>query len=148
MTSNIFEANQAQYGHNIASYAVRIVELSNIDTNIMLDGVSSGITLKDSPTSSGQRSLQLSLIDFDNQVMVLVDSSNIKISTVNNDTKVVGISEVLADNGMSTFNDIGFVYAPGAQNIQFEATSIEIDQSKVENLNLPTNNSISVSFRF
>ena len=148
MASNIFEANQAQYGHNIASYAVRIVELSNIDTNIVLDGVSSGITLKDSPTSSGQRSLQLCLVDFDNQVMVLVDSSNIKISTVNNDTKVVGISEVLADNGMSTFDDIGFVYAPGAQNIQFEATSIEIDQSKVEHLDLPTDNSISVSFRF
>ena len=148
MASNIFEANQAQYGHNIASYAVRIVELSNIDTNIMLDGVSSGTTLKDSPTNSGQRSLQLSLIDFDNQVMVLVDSSNIKITPVDINARLVGISEALANNGMSTFNDIGFVYAPGAQNIQFEASSTEIDQSKVEHLDLPTNNSISVSFTF
>ena len=146
--SNIFEANQAQYGPDIASYAVRIVELSNIDTNIMLDGVSSGITLTNSPTSSGQRSLQLCLADFDNQVMVLIDSSNIKITPVDINARLVGISEALANNGMSTFNDIGFVYAPGAQNIQFEATSIEIDQTKVEHLDLPTDNSISVSFRF
>ena len=146
--SNIFEANQAQYGPDIASYAVRIVELGNIDTNIMLDGVSSGITLTNSPTSSGKRSLELCLVDFDNQVMVLVDSSNIKISNVTSNARLVGISEALADNGKSTFNDIGFVYAPGAQNIQFEASSIEIDQSKVEHLDLPTNNSISVSFTF
>ena len=148
MIKNYFEANQAQYGHNIASYAVRIVELGSIDTNIMLDRVASGITLSNSPTNNSQSSLQLALVDFDNQVMVQVDSSNIKITAVDDNAKLVGTSEVLADNGISVFDDIGFSYKPGAQNIKFVANSIKIDQSIVEYLELPTDNSISVSFRY
>ena len=43
---------------------------------------------------------------------------------------------------------IQFVYGPGWNNIEYIATCDLIDSDKVSYLNLPTNNSIDVSFRY
>ena len=74
LTGNIFINNTARYGDNIASYAVRIAQIGNMDKNIVLDGVASGIDIATSPTSTNQSSLNLALVDFDNQTMKLQNS--------------------------------------------------------------------------
>ena len=148
MTDIVFDNNQAEYGEDIASYAVRIVQVGKMNQNIELSGVASGISLSNSPTSSNQSSLHLVLVDIDDQIMVLVDSSNIKISAIDNSSEVIGTSEVRANDGLAVFDDIGFLYRPGSENISFVVNSTEIDQNKVQHLVLPTNDSIHVSFRY
>ena len=145
---NTFINNTASYGKNIASYAVRIVQVNKEDQNIVLEGVASGIELVNSPTSSNQNRLDLALVDYDNQIMNLVNSSNIKIRVNDNDSSLQGTSEVRASEGISNFSDIAFIKMPGTENVKFRANSTEIDQNKVQHLTLPTDNSISVSFRY
>ena len=148
MARNIFMSNTAGYGDKIASYAVRIVQVGSMDQNIVLDGAASGIDIVTSPTSTNQSSLNLALVDFDDQIMNLVSTSNIKIVGVDSNTEVIGISEVRATEGMSNFTDVSFINFPGAENVKFMASSLEIDQNKAQHYVFPTDNSISVTFRY
>ena len=61
---------------------------------------------------------------------------------------LTGISEIRVTEGMSNFTDVSFINFPGAENVTFMASSAEIDQNKVQHFTLPTDNSISVTFRY
>ena len=148
MDNNTFYDNEAEYGQNIASYAVRIVEVDKINQDIVLEGVASGITLTESPLSDGQDLLNLALVDYDDQLMILIDSSTIKITAIEDGTSLIGITEVKASNGVSKFEDIGFVFRPGSTNVNYQVSSSEIDQRKLQDIEYLINNNISVSFRF
>ena len=66
-----FYNNQAMYGINLASYPVRIILDNSVNDDMILTNVVSGVTYPDT--------LRFSIVDFDNQVMNLLSSGQIKI---------------------------------------------------------------------
>lgn len=148
LTNVSYDSNLAPYGSDIASYAVRIAEVDYLDQNMTLTDVASGITLNESPISMDRTGLQLAIVDVDNQVMNLMDIGTVKIREVTDQAETTGITEARIIQGVAEFDDIGFTYSPGATNIQFEATSSEIDAIKTETIDLTTDDSITVDFRF
>ena len=140
MPNITFNNNDASYGPDIGSYPVRIVNSDMIDDPIILTNVASGMTYNET--------VKLLLVDFDDQIMNLVNNSQIKISPVTSGASLLGVDYSILVNGEATFDALQFVYAPGQENIQFMATSDLIDSDKVSYLSLPTNDSIDVSFRY
>ena len=139
--SNIeYHNNTASYGSDIGSYPVRIVNNVMMDEPIVLTNVASGLTYNET--------LILLLVDYDGQTMNLISNGQIKIVPVTNGASLSGVDYSVLVNGQSDFDSLQFVYAPGQVNIQFLATCDLIDQEKVSYLNLPTNDSIDVSFRY
>ena len=134
------EQNTALYGPNIASYPVRIVRESMTDQNIVFDDVASGIAYPDT--------IKLLLVDYDNQTMNLVNSNQIKISAITSGARLLGIDSASLVNGEAEFDNLQFVYTPGQANIQYIATCNQIDSNKVSYLDLLTNDTINVSFRY
>ena len=140
MSNIAFSNNEASYGPDIGSYAVRIVNSEMINDPLILTNVASGMTYSET--------LKLLLVDYDGQTMNLVNNSQIKISPVTSGASLIGVDYSVLVNGEATFDTLQFVYAPGQDNIQFLATSDLIDSDKVSYLSLPTNDSIDVSFRY
>ena len=139
LSNMIYRNNMAVYGPDIASYPVRIVNSDMVDESMILRNVASGIAYHET--------IKMSLIDYDNQIMNLVSNSQIKIVPVTTDAKLQGVDYSVLINGESKFDNLQFVYGPGQENIEYIATCELIDFEKVSYLNLPTNNSIEVSFR-
>ena len=110
------------------------------DQNIMLENVASGIRYPET--------VALRLVDYDGQTMNLVDNSQIKISPITENARMLGIDSASLVNGEAEFDNLQFVYIPGETNIEYIATCKLIDSKKVSYLNLPTNDTISVSFRY
>ena len=145
MLRNIsYTNNSALYGPDIASYPVRIVTNSTMDNfmsqNIEFDNVASGIAYSET--------VKLLLVDYDNQIMNLVDSSLIKISSLTTGARMSGIDSNTLKSGEAEFDNLQFIYTPGQPNIQYLASCNLIDNDKVSYLNLSTNDTINVSFRY
>ena len=136
----IFIENVAQYGPNIASYPVRIVNSVNMNDPIVLSNIASGIAY--------QETIRMLLIDYDDQTMNLVNSNQIKIVPVTDGAKLQGVDYSVLTNGEAEFDNLQFVYGPGRTNVSYLATCDLIDSDKVSYLSLPTDNSIDVSFRY
>ena len=113
---------------------------SMIDQNIVFNNIASGIAYSET--------VKLLLIDFDNQVMNLVNNSQVKISPITTGARMSGIDSASLVMGQAEFDSLQFVYIPGRPNIQYRLSSNLIDSSKVSYLNLPTNDTINVSFRY
>ena len=107
---------------------------------IVLTNIASGLVYSET--------LRLLLIDYDEQIMNLISNKQIKIVPVTSGASLQGVDYSVLFNGQADFDSLQFVYAPGQDNIQFLATSDLIDSNKVSYLNLPTNDSIDVSFRY
>ena len=135
-----YQNNTASYGPNIGSYPVRIVNSVMMNEFIVLTDVASGLVYK--------KTLRLLLVDYDEQIMNLISNRQIKIVPVTNGASLLGVDYSVLVNGQANFDSLQFVYAPGQDNIQFLATSDLIDSDKVSYLNLPTDDSIDVSFRY
>ena len=135
-----YSNNTALYGSDIASYPARIIMDEMMDQNIKFDNVSSGMTYS--------QTIKLLLVDYDNQVMNLVNNSQIKISPITNGARISGIDSASLVNGEAEFNNLQFIYAPGQTNILYSLSCSLIDNDKVSYLNLPTNDTITVSFRY
>ena len=135
-----FDNNTATYGPDIGSYAVRVAQEDAIDDHIMLIDVASGLRY--------DAIVRLLLVDYDNQVMNLENTSQIKILPVTQDAKLKGVDSSALIMGVAEFDGLQFEYYPGATNVEYFATSDLIDQTKVGYLDLPTNNTITVSFRY
>ena len=135
-----FDNNQAMYGQNIASYPVRVVFNDFINDSMILADVVSGIAYPDT--------INLTIVDLDNQVMNLLSSGQIKIVGITNGASVRGIDSSLLNNGVAQFDNIQFIHMPGQSNINYKAVSNLIDSNKVRYLDVPTDNTISVSFRY
>ena len=132
--------NTAQYGPNIASYPVRVVNSAAINEPITFANVASGITY--------QETIRMLLVDYDDQTINLVNDNQIKIVPVTSGAKLQGVDYSVLTNGQAEFDNLQFVYGPGEANVKYLATSNLIDSSKVSYLTLPTDNSIDVSFRY
>ena len=139
MINCLFNSNDAPYGPILASYPIKIVEQSSLNTSIVYNNVPSGIKM-DSP-------LVFALQDYDGQT--IPDSIyQIKINAVSLSASTTGYNSAKATSGVATFNNLIFVSSPGAQHITFKATSNAIDFSKNKALNISTFSTIDISFRF
>jgi hypothetical protein len=138
--NNSYVNNESPYGPNIASYAVRIVKGEDYDSNIKFDNLGSGVKYPEE--------LEFRLIDYDNQTIVLANTGQIKIVPVSSNATVSGIDAAKITLGAAIFDDLAFNYRPGVNSIKFKATSAFIDSKKTSYLVLPTDNSITVNFRY
>ena len=107
---------------------------------MVLTNVASGIAYHET--------IKMLLVDFDGQTMNLVSGSQIKIVPVTSGAKLQGVDYSSLTNGEAEFNKLEFVYGPGQEKIEYLATCDLIDSNKASYLDLPTNNSITVSFRY
>ena len=148
LLQNTFTNNTAPYGINFASYPVRIADVNNMNESISLSNVGSGIYLHDSLPSSNKSYLKLALVDYDDQIMVLSNSSKISIINTDNSSSVIGTSEMVTTQGVAQFDNIGFISMPGLKNVMFEASSEDIDNHKVSKLDIDINCTITVNFRY
>ena len=111
------------------------------DQNIELNNVASGLVYSET--------VKLLLVDFDNQEMNLVNDNQIKISPITNGARLLGIDSASLRMGKAEFdNNLQFAYIPGQENVQYRLSCSLIDSNKVSYLNLPTNDTINVSFRY
>ena len=139
MINCLFNSNDAPYCPILASYPIKIVEQSSLNTSIVYSNVPSGIKM-DSP-------LVFALQDYDGQT--IPDSIyQIKINAVSLRASTTGYNSAKATSGVATFNNLIFVSSPGAQHITFKATSNAIDFSKNKALNISNFSTIDISFRF
>lgn len=114
MNNLSFVDNYADYGEDIASYAVRIHMQGLNESQIMLDDIISGKNIS--------RNIVFELKDYDNQTMVLDNSSVVKILPTNNDVEVTN-NLVKVNKGVATFDNLLFVAIPGSQNVKFTLNS-------------------------
>ena len=140
LSNNSFNFNEAAYGPIIASYPARIVNSVAINEPIVLTNVASGIAYHET--------ISMMLVDYDDQVMNLVNNSHIKIVPVTINSKIKGVGYSVLTKGQAQFDNLQFVYGPGQTNIKYAATCDLIDSDKVSYLTFPTDNSIDVSFRY
>ena len=126
-----YENNSAEYGNNIASYPVKI-QMADTDTDtdsdeLVMNNVGSGIQL-DEP-------LGLKLVDYDNQTMVLDNSTQILIHSINQtQTAVKGFNAEILNQGVATFDGILFVSSPGSANVEFSVECKAIDTEKIADI--------------
>lgn len=113
--NNTYIGNSAQYGPNIASYAIKVIEQNSTTDSITLTGVGSGIQL--------DKSLVLQLVDHDNQIMELESISQISIQAKSINQSVAGTNVKRVTNGVATFDDLVFKSYPGDANIKFVLSS-------------------------
>ena len=144
----LFSNNSAIYGPDIASYAVRIAEVDNTSQNMTLNNLASGMTLSESPPDTTRTQLELVLLDYDDQVMLLSDEATIKIDGIDTDSQIIGFGESKMNSGVALFETLGFQNTVGGQGIKFMASSKDIDTDKVSYLDLTTDNSITANFRY
>ena len=142
LQSIFFTKNKAGYGANIASYPIKIKMIDSSGGLMTLNNMVSGKTYE-SP-------IQLSLVDFDEQVMILNNINQILISSINrNLISLKGVSTALVRNGIATFTNVIANAVPGSSNIFLQASSKAIDSSKVKEVYKTVNeNLISVNFRY
>ena len=114
-----FTSNDAAYGPNIASYPVRVVNDESINERIELTNIVSGIKYS--------KILKLSIVDYDNQVMNLVNTSQIKITPITQGALLKGIDSSIFNMGRTEFDNLQFEYHPGATNVEYVASSDLID---------------------
>ena len=138
--NTFYSNNTALYGPNIASYPVRIVFNNSANDSMRLTDVVSG--------AAYSNKLNLTIIDYDNQVMNLLSNSQIKIVAVINNATVKGIDSSKLIDGVAEFDNIQFIYKPGHPNTTYLAISNLIDANKVRYVDVSTDNTISVSFRY
>jgi hypothetical protein len=142
-TDITFTNNSASYGNEIASYPVRIKEISSDSNKIFLDHVGPSIKLK--------APLILKLVDYDDQTMVLDSSSQILIQPANRSiSSLSGFNSESLHQGIAIFENITFLAKPGSQNTTFLTFSKAINVNKIKKAfkDVRLENEIIVNFRF
>lgn len=95
--------------------------------------------------------ISLSLLDFDNQTMVLNNIDQISIFAVNSsEASVTGTNTVPLQNGVAIFDAIQFVSEIGSKSVGYNAVSKAIDTAKVNEIygTAFSRNEILVDLRF
>lgn len=121
MISNTFSLNTAPYGADIASYPVKVVH--NGQDDITIENVGSGVKL--------DQTIQFELVDYDNQVMVLDDESQIELKTIQDGTFITGTTSEKLYKGIAQLDNLYFESSPGDVNIEYGVTSKSIDDVKI-----------------
>ncbi|CAI2367407.1 unnamed protein product [Moneuplotes crassus] len=135
--------NSAQYGPNIASYAVRVAESKTHSYQIYVNDIPSGLKY--------ENPLHFEIEDYDHQVMNLISSVNLKILSDNPRLSVKGTDFAVIKNGKATFDNLIFKGEAGLRNNTFKLKTISINKKKINkalgNLQGIYNNFIDISFR-
>lgn len=136
-----FVHNTADYGPDIASYAIRIKVIEEEGYDVILDAVVSG--------QNATKTLTYELRDYDDQTLVLDDDSIITIRSTS------GVNEALNNlvrvtNGRVVFDSLIFVAQPGLNNRLFTVNSnaISLFSARAQLGSTYTLPSITVSYRF
>ena len=139
----IFNSNSADYGPNIASYAVKITMADDLKMNLAIDKLGSGIKY--------EKQLGLVVRDYDDQRMVLNNKDQI-ILTSNDNTKaqVLGFNSAPLIKGEAKFDNFIVVAKPGAENIKVLASSNAINKNKISTIfgSAQSGNLININFRY
>lgn len=139
----IFGNNLAEYGPDIASYAVKITFEEDPESLLRINDVGSGIPYPEP--------LRFAIRDYDNQIMNLDNQDQIFMSaTDNSTTQVRGFNSAALRNGVAEFDNLIVIAEPGSQNIQVSLSSNAIDQDKIlEIFNTEiSSNRITANLRF
>ena len=118
LTKLSFNNNSALYGPNIASYAIKLKIDNQINSSIMINNVVSG--------KIGQ-AFKFSILDFDDQVMILDSSSKITVRSNTNNSQTTGKIIGVVKEGVIEMSEIIFISAPGSANITFSIIPSSID---------------------
>ncbi|CAI2370232.1 unnamed protein product [Moneuplotes crassus] len=143
LLDSCFINNSAQYGPDLASYPVKIRLKNDLNSNIELSGIGSGVAIS-SP-------LEIALLDYDNQEMNLNNEDQIGIFTqIGSSASVEGINSFPFKSGIANIEGIIFVSQPGSKNVTFNAHTSAIDSKKVSTAfpNKDFSSNITVDFRF
>lgn len=136
--------NIAQYGPDIASYPVKIVQKGTQNNKIYLDNVPAGLEYQDT--------LEFDLVDYDGQVMNLQSSTSVKILILDSYLSIRGTNMGRVINGQAQIENIIFVGQIGKTNARYSLTSSAIDSKIIneilDNSNQDYDNYIDVSFRY
>ena len=138
----VFKNNYAEYGLNFASYAVQIKMVGNLSDKMIIDNMVSGVQY--------DKVVKLSLIDYDNQTMILNNVNQIVINPLNKTfVSMKGTNTALLRSGIASFNNLIINTKPGSQNIQNQASSKSIDSLKIKEVyGVVGSNIIYSNFRF
>lgn len=94
--------------------------------------------------------MRLSLLDFDNQTMVLNNIDQISIFAADtSESSVTGVNTASLKDGVAEFDSVQFVSEIGSKGVKFNMVSKAIDNTKVSNLYgaAALVNEITVDFR-
>eukprot|EP00344_Euplotes_crassus_P004922 CAMPEP_0197017070 /NCGR_PEP_ID=MMETSP1380-20130617/79336_1 /TAXON_ID=5936 /ORGANISM="Euplotes crassus, Strain CT5" /LENGTH=199 /DNA_ID=CAMNT_0042444121 /DNA_START=2016 /DNA_END=2616 /DNA_ORIENTATION=- len=111
--------NTADYGPDIASYAIKIVQRGTQNNKIYLNNVGSGL--------KHEETLYFDLVDEDGQVMVLENAYTLKILT--NEAGMAAKGTVLDrfEHGQAELDNLIFFGKVGLKNITYKLTSASIN---------------------
>ena len=145
--NNTFIKNSAQYGENIASYPVKVYFYETGTNKMTLYNIESGIQSKND--------IQVRLVDFDGQTMILEDSKVVKITSSLINSTITGVNYAKFKNGVAIFKNITFVSSPGDKNIEYSVTTKAIGSEIIDYIYSETDeqkenfkNKILTNFRY
>jgi hypothetical protein len=144
-SDNVYSNNSALYGQDVASYAVRIVNEVDDSNIINLNDVGSGIQYT--------KGIELSLVDYDNQRMVLDNESTIKITPSSANSTISGIDYAKVTAGVANFDELIFESKAGTSGKIYTLNSAAIDRDTVHVVTTDQeyqevySSSLNVSFR-
>ena len=119
----MFENNLALYGKNIASYPIKIASIDHQSDIITLTDVVSGQIY--SPA------LKFELVDHDDQVNTIDNTSKIKIKLIAENTAVTGFAQSVVHQGVASFDQLILQAKLGLQNVEILVVSSALNSQKI-----------------
>lgn len=138
----VYTNNTAVYGNELGSYPVKIILSGNSHNDINLTDLGSGIQY--------YKKFILSLVDYDNQEILIDNTSKIRLSGVTTDAIILGFDSAKINKGVSVFSNLRFIHSPGTTEVKFKASSQSIDSALINRIfgKQFSNNTIYVDFRW
>ena len=120
-----FTNNQAIYGKDIASYAVKIRFNDSDSDNMNIVDIVSG--------NKYSTNITFKLLDYDNQTMILNNINQVELSSSNSSLlKLKGTNTGLLKNGVAVFSNFIAISDPGKANILISVKWKAIDNNKIK----------------
>ena len=137
--NNTFEGNQAKYGVNVSSYAIKIDPLT--ETYVVDDAI---------PGRPYPSKIEFNLIDADDQVTRLDSQSIVRVLQLSLDGRVSGTNSIILKEGKASFSSIVFESVPGTQNIKYGLSSNALEDEKLKRVfgDDYTQEGLTVNFRY
>ena len=124
---NTFTNNQAIYGKDIASYAVKVKFNDSDSDQMSITNIASGIKYATNIT--------FKLLDYDNQTMVLNNINQVELSSSNpSQIKLKGTNTGLLKNGVAVFSNFIAISDPGKANVLISVKWKAIDNNKIKTI--------------
>ena len=140
---NIYINNQAIYGNDIASYAVKVRFNESDSDHMSITDIASGIRY--------DTNIVFKLLDFDNQTMILNNINQVElISSNTSQIQLKGTNNGLLKNGIAIFNNFIAISEPGNSNILISVKWKAIDKAKINTIfgSEIGNSLITTNFRY